>query len=538
MSDDRDSCYEQNYVDNSQSPPQPQYETYSCELYGNDAHYGYDSLPQVPFVYNQDPCFNQDFDNSIPQTSPSFPQHIFVMRTARDLMRLFSHAQPEDIHEFLRKLLEDMQIIKEELAEYINFASLNCPTFYDDDDDKIGRNNKSSVENVVPILSEYEGILDDTCDVPFCDNSPPLVVLTDHFDLFFEFNDDCTSSDDEYFKDIDYVEASPPDSKLVSLEEVQDDILRKKSLNINLLIAKIESLNDNSTPDCVLKSPSPFLISVEEIDSFFEKSDTSLSYSDNSLPEFKTFSDHTEETSSGGTTTHADNSLPETRNKIFDPWIFFEVQSKRFISWDTFSISFIRNPLCPLRVTLLPFSFENEDKVFNPDHFIEIPYGEIKNGDQPLPHVTQVSIAGTTSTEQPPLKDKSMWYDQEKRVQKIDHLAKFFLIQGLPNDIYSPIDSNKTEKDLWDALARHMLGSEYGDANDAMGSKKKTVVVTSDPLALITEKINVSRNQAWMESSSDLDQEIKANMVFMAQIEKVLFDSEASSSSADEKISE
>nr|GFB58524.1 hypothetical protein [Tanacetum cinerariifolium] len=29
----------------------------------------------------------------------------------------------------------------------------------------------------------------------------------------------------------------------------------------------------------------------------------------------------------------------------------------------------------------------------------------IKIGDQPLPRVTQVSIAGTTSTEQPPLKD-------------------------------------------------------------------------------------------------------------------------------------
>nr|GEY44902.1 hypothetical protein [Tanacetum cinerariifolium] len=37
---------------------------------------------------------------------------------------------------------------------------------------------------------------------------------------------------------------------------------------------------------------------------------------------------------------------------------------------------------------------------------------------------------------------------------------------------------------------------------------------------------------------NDSDQEINANMVFMAQIEKVLSDSEASSSSADEKISE
>nr|GEZ04858.1 hypothetical protein [Tanacetum cinerariifolium] len=87
----------------------------------------------------------------------------------------------------------------------------------------------------------------------------------------------------------------------------------------------------------------------------------------------------------------------------------------------------------------------------------------IKNGDQPLPRVTQVSIAGTTSTKQPPLKDKSMWSDQEKRVQKIDRLARSLLIQGLPNDIDSLIDSNKTTKDLWDALVRHMLGSKYGE---------------------------------------------------------------------------
>nr|GEX49970.1 retrovirus-related Pol polyprotein from transposon TNT 1-94 [Tanacetum cinerariifolium] len=87
----------------------------------------------------------------------------------------------------------------------------------------------------------------------------------------------------------------------------------------------------------------------------------------------------------------------------------------------------------------------------------------IKNGDQALPRVTQVSIAGTSSTEQPPLKDKSMWSDQEKRIQNIDHLARSIQIQGLSNDIYSLIDSNKTAKDLRDALARHMLGSEYGE---------------------------------------------------------------------------
>nr|GFA36548.1 hypothetical protein [Tanacetum cinerariifolium] len=142
----------------------------------------------------------------------------------------------------------------------------------------------SSVEDLVPIPSEYEGISDDTCDVPFCDNSPPLDVLNDHFDIFSDFNNDCTSSDDDSFEDIDYVEASPPDFELVSLEE----------------------------------SHFLFPILVEDSDSFFEKTDTSLSYSDNSLPKFETFNDHIEETSSGRTTTHADNSLPEYDSFLFE----------------------------------------------------------------------------------------------------------------------------------------------------------------------------------------------------------------------------
>nr|GEU87902.1 hypothetical protein [Tanacetum cinerariifolium] len=101
--------------------------------------------------------------------------------------------------------------------------------------------------------------------------------------------------------------------------------------------------------------------------------------------------------------------------------------------------------------------------------------------------------------------------------------------QRLPNDIYSLVDSNETAKDLWDALERQMHGFEYGeqdrkaailyeyetfkaneggqlldtylcylqvindlkkcgDVNDALGYKKKAVVVTSDPLSLVAEK--------------------------------------------------
>ncbi|GJX72254.1 hypothetical protein Tco_0309425 [Tanacetum coccineum] len=59
-------------------PPQPQ--TYSCELCGNDAHFGYDCPTQVPFISNPDPCYNQNFDNNFPQTSPSLPQYLCCTR--------------------------------------------------------------------------------------------------------------------------------------------------------------------------------------------------------------------------------------------------------------------------------------------------------------------------------------------------------------------------------------------------------------------------------------------------------------------------
>nr|GFA50589.1 hypothetical protein [Tanacetum cinerariifolium] len=64
--------------------------------------------------------------------------------------------------------------------------------------------------------------------------------------------------------------------------------------------------------------------------------------------------------------------------------------------------------------------------------------------------------------------------------------------------------------------------------------KKKMLLAKKDK----DEQGLLIEDQAWMESSSYLDQEINANMVFMAQIEKVLLDSEASSSSTNDKISE
>ncbi|GJR34380.1 hypothetical protein Tco_1210064 [Tanacetum coccineum] len=200
---------------------------------------------------------------------------------------------------------------------------------------------KSSVENLVQIPSEFEGIPDSMCDVPFCDNSTPLEVLKDHSKIFINSNDDDSSSDDDYFSinDIDYVDASPPGSELVSLEvvekvtpkdgEIEDDILREKLSKINLLIAKIEAMNSNPPPssDIVTKSPSTslnlFLEETNIVDNSLPETETfcfnleeissasPTSYSDLSIPDYEAFyldDDHVEEKSSGNTTTHADFS--------------------------------------------------------------------------------------------------------------------------------------------------------------------------------------------------------------------------------------
>nr|GFA73455.1 hypothetical protein [Tanacetum cinerariifolium] len=182
---------------------------------------------------------------------------------------------------------------------------------------------KSGVENLIPIPSESEGIPERLCDVPFHDNSPPLDVSKDQIEDFSESNKAFSSIDDDSFSidDIEYVEASPPDSELVSSEvmeiiipevggidddillTINHDVLREKLLNVNILISKIESLNANLTPssDCKTKSSSTSLNSLlEETNTFY-----------NSLPEFETFCFDFKEISSGSTTTHPDNSLPE-----------------------------------------------------------------------------------------------------------------------------------------------------------------------------------------------------------------------------------
>nr|GFA87808.1 hypothetical protein [Tanacetum cinerariifolium] len=180
---------------------------------------------------------------------------------------------------------------------------------------------KSSVEDIVPIPSESEGIPDTMCDVHIVNNPTPLEAK-DHFEIVINSNDDNSSSDDDslYKENIEYVEASPHDSELVSLEAaeivipkekaIEDDNLREKLLNVHLLIANIEALKDNPTQssDCKTKSSSTsHKSSLEETNTFH-----------NSLPEFENFYFDLEEISSGSITTHSDISLSEYDSFIFD----------------------------------------------------------------------------------------------------------------------------------------------------------------------------------------------------------------------------
>nr|GEU89257.1 hypothetical protein [Tanacetum cinerariifolium] len=91
---------------------------------------------------------------------------------------------------------------------------------------------KSSVENLIPIPSESEGIPDHMCDVPSIDNSPPL-------------------------------DASPPDFELVS-SEVMEIVIPE--------VGGIEASNDNPIPfyDPIISGTPPNLTPSGESDFFLE----------------------------------------------------------------------------------------------------------------------------------------------------------------------------------------------------------------------------------------------------------------------------
>ncbi|GJT39529.1 hypothetical protein Tco_0939394 [Tanacetum coccineum] len=253
--------------------------------------------------------------------------------------------QPEVVQELLLKLMKHLQILKgihqaeqEEPAAQNFLINLNFPIADDDEYTVIYRKpkaitpdlpieepdnslsigdehlntipetEKSSVENLIPIPSELKGISDDICDVPSCDNdnfdaecglinslisrdisitSPKIDFLPEEFIGELNFIDPILPGiDEDDFDENDFdedgfdEEEGEIDNDIIQIE---DEILREKLLNVNLLVDKIEALKLTPLIPFVLEYPSSSPILVVDSDFLVEKVDTFL-VSEDSIP--------------------------------------------------------------------------------------------------------------------------------------------------------------------------------------------------------------------------------------------------------------
>ncbi|GJR97073.1 hypothetical protein Tco_0269247 [Tanacetum coccineum] len=181
---------------------------------------------------------------------PIFKSQNELLNSSNKLMEQMTTLR-EMVDQVIQKKEEEKRIAEEQAAKD---RSWKIPICYDDDEDNtiaitpvspieepdnslsMGDEHldtipetesdefiKSSVENLVPIPSESEGIPDKMCDVPLCNNPTPPNALKEHSETIIDSDDDNSSSDDDspYGEDIEYFDASPPDVEIVSLEVVE-----------------------------------------------------------------------------------------------------------------------------------------------------------------------------------------------------------------------------------------------------------------------------------------------------------------------------
>ncbi|GJR03161.1 hypothetical protein Tco_0526145 [Tanacetum coccineum] len=167
---------------------------------------------------------------------------------------------------------------------------------------------KSSVENLVPIPSEFKGISEDICDVPSCDHfdaecglinsllsrdisitSPKIDFLPEEFAGELDFIDPILPgiNEDDFDKEEGEID--------IDIFQIEDEILREKLLNVNLLIDKIEALNLIPSTPFVLEYPSSSPIPVVDSDFLIEEFDTFLVPKDSIPPSIKSDLDSEED---------------------------------------------------------------------------------------------------------------------------------------------------------------------------------------------------------------------------------------------------
>ncbi|GJT94067.1 hypothetical protein Tco_1082912 [Tanacetum coccineum] len=188
---------------------------------------------------------------------------------------------------------------------------------------------KSSIEDLVHTPSESDGISESECELPVCDDSSPKKdeVLDDIISI------PSGNGNDHFNVESSLIESVLNRDNMISSSKI--DFLLKEFTSELTLIALIPP--GNCFQSDLIESEDD----IHFIEQFF-----SFPYG--------------------------------TRNKIFDPGIFIEVQSEKFISQVEFSISFIRDPLFPVIDTLLPFLSKNEDKV--------VIYGILAADEEKSPH--------------------------------------------------------------------------------------------------------------------------------------------------------
>nr|GEW04372.1 reverse transcriptase domain-containing protein [Tanacetum cinerariifolium] len=358
----------------------------------------------------------------------SFRETPKVLSEAWDKFFEIQHAQPEDTHELLRKLLEDLQIINKELAEYINSLSLNRPSFYEDDDEhsiqykeylenssnaitpilptkeldnslsmgdehlstisetKSDEVIKSCVENLVPIPSEFDDFSDNEKSLL---NQDILMISYPKINSFLE----------EFSGELTHIDLVPPGiskadfdpEEEISLIEELDSDSHMEEIDLflatdDLMPSGIEYDDYDSERDIhflkSLLSDDPFPLPKNKSSNFDHHDDLSFPRPPSKPPDVEIFLDF--EPDAGVLTTKVVKGISEryvlmpnilptlptlhpdleftpsydsfgSENKIFDLGIFIEVQPKRLLSWEEFSVSFICDPLYPVFDTLLSF---------------------------------------------------------------------------------------------------------------------------------------------------------------------------------------
>nr|GEX75628.1 hypothetical protein [Tanacetum cinerariifolium] len=212
---------------------------YPCEFCEDDAYYGYYCTPQALFIYPE-PCYNQDFNflqdfQSIPQQYPCCDDCELSVCYDDDDEEERSDSLDDNIISGLppfSAITPDEPILStKEPDNSLSMGDEHLDTILATKSDEF---IKSGVETLIPIPSESEGIPEHVCDVPFHDNSPPLDISDDQFEDFSESNEEFSSTDDDSFSldKIDYVEASPPDSELVS-SKVMEIVIPEETNNFD-----------------------------------------------------------------------------------------------------------------------------------------------------------------------------------------------------------------------------------------------------------------------------------------------------------------